>query len=392
MNFKSDMNILGDFELKCTEEDPIRLMCPVCIDLLNEPYQHGCCGKRFCKKCSSKQLQKCPWCTMFVKNRFPDTRANELVSETNIFCVKHKNGCVWTGKLKYLEGHLNDDCDHCQMKCPQCNNVVLIRTYKEHLDNHCVAVQCGRCHVWFPKKTFDCHVCPFDSMQCRLGCQSTFEHRHMKKHNSLCSKRFVKCRLFSKCGNIVQMDRMFEHFVECSKKYIGNIFEIINNRALNSAHVVLNVSDLDTHMFQSKDQSRDTYFLSKPFKICNVHTFILSMNIEKPHDYVTVLLHIVRSENVLESILKFLENNTIYLNLCEPFGNKDTFQIEMNCVNGIGNRVTRWYKSEEPECDHMTVFKCTEFMLASDIGPYTIKHPCDQEKKLDFVIEFENTN
>ena len=66
---------------KFISQPDAELMCVICLDVAEEPWQHAECGKLLCKKCLD-QLGKdkpCPNCRREKPQFFPDIRGIFLV-------------------------------------------------------------------------------------------------------------------------------------------------------------------------------------------------------------------------------------------------------------------------------------------------------------------------
>ena len=53
------------YKYQFVSEPDVELMCPICFEVAEEPWQHGECGRLFCEKCLNKPLGRnklCPNC------------------------------------------------------------------------------------------------------------------------------------------------------------------------------------------------------------------------------------------------------------------------------------------------------------------------------------------
>ena len=59
-----------------TEPDDA-LKCPICLEVAEEPRQHGKCGKLFCEDCLEKygKRKPCPYCKRVGPLYFEDSRS-----------------------------------------------------------------------------------------------------------------------------------------------------------------------------------------------------------------------------------------------------------------------------------------------------------------------------
>ena len=86
--------------------------CPICLHILREPYQAGCCGKNFCKTCLEgvKEAKKpCPCCKSRFFTDFEDKRMQQTLYDFQVHCTYKSKGCEWSGELRELDGHLNEN-------------------------------------------------------------------------------------------------------------------------------------------------------------------------------------------------------------------------------------------------------------------------------------------
>jgi hypothetical protein len=62
------------------DEPPDALKCPVCLGIVTEPWQHGKCGRLFCKKCIDEygKSKPCPFCKREQPQYFEDTKSRLL--------------------------------------------------------------------------------------------------------------------------------------------------------------------------------------------------------------------------------------------------------------------------------------------------------------------------
>ena len=56
------------------------LLCPVCLDVASDPWQHDKCGKVFCRECLEQhgKDQPCPNCRKRQPRYFEDTKSEHL--------------------------------------------------------------------------------------------------------------------------------------------------------------------------------------------------------------------------------------------------------------------------------------------------------------------------
>ena len=71
-------NSLGDnYKYNFVSEADDALKCLICLEVAEEPWQHGKCGRLFCKECLDKhgKVQPCPNCRVKQPQYFPDNKS-----------------------------------------------------------------------------------------------------------------------------------------------------------------------------------------------------------------------------------------------------------------------------------------------------------------------------
>ena len=132
-------NRVVGFECEFVEDPPswLQTECPVCLQILREPYQVTCCGKSFCRECIEqvKAANKpCPCCKQNSYNDFPNKGLQQPLYGFHVHCSNKEEGCEWTGELGQLDSHLNlnqsgkvdelEGCEFAKIKCTYCSDVV----------------------------------------------------------------------------------------------------------------------------------------------------------------------------------------------------------------------------------------------------------------------------
>ena len=70
----------GGYDLEFVSNPPDALMCLICLLVARSPWQHGACGKLFCKSCLDKHKSKsrnstCPSCRRENPQYFEDNKS-----------------------------------------------------------------------------------------------------------------------------------------------------------------------------------------------------------------------------------------------------------------------------------------------------------------------------
>ena len=159
------------FDCEFLEPPPEHLLqseCPVCLQIIREPHQVTCCGKKFCKACIEhiKAIQKpCPTCNEEDFSNFPDKGLKQSLYSLKVRCSHQKDGCEWTGELRQLDEHLNTDpqpekqldgCQFVEIDCIyNCGDHLQRRYIQNHQIKDCSKrpFGCEHCHDY--KSTYD---------------------------------------------------------------------------------------------------------------------------------------------------------------------------------------------------------------------------------------------
>ena len=187
------------------------LVCAICLEVAEDPWQHGKCGRLLCKECLEKlgRNKPCPNCRMAQPQYFEDNRsklAQIIVVRTFIryflgkrdikaLCVKCANvGCEWEGTVGTLEQHVAT-CEFAVVPCPkECkdeNNGVqhfMRKDLASHLESTCSNrdYQCQHCEEkgTYASITQDHDkVCKKKIFPCpNAGCSEEMQRQHLDKH------------------------------------------------------------------------------------------------------------------------------------------------------------------------------------------------------------------
>ena len=100
------------FDCEFVEHPPevFQSECPVCLQIIRDPYQVTCCGYSFCRSCIERikaDNKPCPTCNENVFSDFPNKGLKRSLYAFKVRCSHQKDGCEWTGELGQLDVHLN---------------------------------------------------------------------------------------------------------------------------------------------------------------------------------------------------------------------------------------------------------------------------------------------
>ena len=104
----------GGFDCEFVERPPdiFQSECPVCLQIICDPYQVTCCGYSFCRSCIERikaDNKLCPTCNVNGFSDFPNKGLQRSLYAFKVRCSHQKDGCEWTGELGQLDVHLNDN-------------------------------------------------------------------------------------------------------------------------------------------------------------------------------------------------------------------------------------------------------------------------------------------
>ena len=208
--------------------------CPICLQILREPFIVDCCGYSFCSACierAGKAGKPCPHCNQPGYTTLVNKGLKRALNEFRVYCPHRLRGCEWMGELGKLEKHLNSDpqpqrqlegcpfavieCLYCKEnirrdkiaghqleRCPQrpytCEYCAEYKsTFEDVAHSHwpeckCFLLPCpNECKPsgsGLQRQCLDQHVkedCPLTVMQCKLhhtGCEVSLPRRDMANH------------------------------------------------------------------------------------------------------------------------------------------------------------------------------------------------------------------
>ena len=186
---------------------PDDVICPLCLDIVEEPHQFTCCGQHICKKCGVKLKKQtttlqCPMCRRdkYIMSRDTYFERNTL-NKLLIWC---NEGCGHKMELGQLKTHL-PKCPCVQEDCPYGCGQQCQRQYIEEHKEKC------------PKRPFACGYCKY---------QSTYEVI-VNEHYPVCDKYPIICP--NECsGDEIERGMLQDHLdncpfqiIECEFSHVG---------------------------------------------------------------------------------------------------------------------------------------------------------------------------
>ena len=210
----------GGYDCEFIEKPPkpFQSECPICLQVLREPYQATCCGYSFCRECIERIKARdalCPCCKAVKFDHYPNKGLQRSLYEFKVCCSNKEQGCQWVGELGQLDNHLNlnpskqnqlQGCQLSQIKCLHCSELFL----RSGIENH-QSYQC-------PRRPFSCEYCKeFDS------CYEEVTTHHWR----VCGSYPMPCT--NKCGETLQRQNLENHIandcpltiINCDFQHVG---------------------------------------------------------------------------------------------------------------------------------------------------------------------------
>ena len=147
---------LDDWKIDFTELPPQRLLCSICSRVFRNPHATDCCKTVYCLKCiETKQGKQCRSCQESNLEIVRDGSAQQSINELYVRCIHVAVGCMWFGKLEFLQRHLDINkkesqggCVFVTVPCPNgCGSKQTKKTLQDHLLARCA------------KRKYDCEFC-----------------------------------------------------------------------------------------------------------------------------------------------------------------------------------------------------------------------------------------
>ena len=198
---------MASYRFRFVSPPPDDVICPLCLDIVEEPYQFTCCGQHICKKCGDKLKQQattphCPMCRHDEYMMSPDKYfERNILNKLLIWCTE---GCGQEVELGQLKNHL-PQCPCIKENCPYGCGQQYQRQYIEEHKEKC------------SKRPFICDYCKY---------QSTYEVI-VNEHYPVCDKYPIICP--NECsGDEIERGVLQDHLdkcpfqvVECEFSHVG---------------------------------------------------------------------------------------------------------------------------------------------------------------------------
>ena len=240
----------GGYDCEFVEKPPkvVQSECPVCLQIIREPYQADCCGYAFCRVCIEQvkaSNKPCPCCKAEKFDKFEDKRLKRTLCKFKIYCTNKEQGCLWTGELSQLDNHVNSNpsqekqlegCQFTQVKCLYCFELAKRFSIQVHQEEQCPwrPFSCEYC------KNFNSNYedvttnhwpkCDYYPVQCINSCGKITERQHLRAHISdNCPLTVIDCE-FSHVGCKVKFPRkdLLAHLTESIVKHLSLQGAVVN--------------------------------------------------------------------------------------------------------------------------------------------------------------------
>lgn len=219
--------------------------CPICLHILREPYQATCCGYIYCCSCIERVRESskpCPACNNTDFSIFPDKGLHKSLYGFKVWCNNRKeHGCNWSGELRGLAGHLNQEptherrlvgCDFVEIQCIQCQEHIQRVQLQQHETKLCEFrnYTCEFCKVVSGryKDIVENHQpeCPYQLIPCPNQCGKDIERQNLEEHvKNECELRppdRIACEFnFAGCNEMVTPDEMEAHKEKCVHEHLS---------------------------------------------------------------------------------------------------------------------------------------------------------------------------
>ena len=193
----------GGFDCDFVEQPPstIQSECPVCLQILCEPYQAPCCGNSFCRVCIEKiknNNKPCPACREENFVTFHDKRLQRSLYAFEVYCSHKQEGCEWKGELGQLDNHINlspqpdkqlEGCEYSEIECIYCSELIKRCNITIHKTKDCrkTFIDCDfhhvGCDVRLPRKDMPAHL--NENLVTHMSLQAASYSKLLASHSGL---------------------------------------------------------------------------------------------------------------------------------------------------------------------------------------------------------------
>ena len=203
-------------------EPPKSRFCPICFELLTEPYQIVKCGHHVCQQCHTKLLtsgkKECPVCREpnVLSNAHLDKFLQREINDIKVRCQHHREGCEWTGEVRDLQSHLDPDkrkCNYILLPCSfGCGERIRSGAMRDHLKRYCTKRQmscqyCSYCSSYDIVTAKHLPICLQVPVTCPNNCKKKgLKREQLQAHIDECPLQVISCP-FTSAGCTVKLPR-----------------------------------------------------------------------------------------------------------------------------------------------------------------------------------------
>jgi TNF receptor-associated factor 4 len=165
------------------------LKCVQCRYVARELHTTSCCKKPFCQACIAPVMRAkrpCPSCKLLKFAAEPNKREQKRILARKVRCPMSDRGCKWTGKLEFIEAHLDastGDCEYTKAADPNqgCSTHSTRKYDPIPCPNRCGIKSIGT------SNELDNHLkrCPLQEVGCDLsnaGCDAKVPRQFLERH------------------------------------------------------------------------------------------------------------------------------------------------------------------------------------------------------------------
>ena len=272
-------------------EPPKSRFCPICFELLTEPYQIVKCGHHVCQQCHTQLLtngkKECPICRGpdALSSAHLDKFLQREINDLKVRCQHLKEGCEWTGEVRDLQSHLDLDkrkCDYILLPCFfGCGERIRSSAMRDHMMRYCVKRQmsCQYCSYFSSCEIVTAKhlpICLQVPVTCPNNCKKEkgLKREQLQAHIDECPLQVISCP-FTSAGCTVKLPRngMEKHEATAVCEHLRLLMKLHLNQATstppaatvsppflyNQAPIEFIISDF------SKKKEADEEWISSPF-------------------------------------------------------------------------------------------------------------------------------
>ena len=148
-------------ELYFTERVPehLDLECPICLQVMWDPYLVSCCGHHFCGECIEQARKTNPFCPLCKSKDYQticDKGLQRTIASLSVKCINYSKGCRWEGRLQDLPAHTSRKSreGECTLVTVACKNGCGYVDERWRLSSAHEQLNC-------PKRMYSCTYCGY---------------------------------------------------------------------------------------------------------------------------------------------------------------------------------------------------------------------------------------